>query len=443
MKASAEGATAPETLRLPDRIGDVLWRVVHDTRRRDNDLRRKDRGGIGRGHARGNQCRNEPARQDGDGMADLNRTALYDLHIELGARMVPFAGYEMPVQYPSGVMKEHLHTTEKAGLFDVSHMGQVVLWPESGKYEDAALALENLVPVNVLDLKPKRQRYAMFTNDAGGIEDDLMLANLGDHIFVVVNAACKDADIAHMRHHLSDTCKIEVLEDRALLALQGPAAEAALAKLAPEVVTMKFMDVTALSINGVDCVISRSGYTGEDGYEISVPSKDAEALARALLADPDVEPIGLGARDSLRLEAGLCLYGHDIDQTTSPVEAALDWAIQKARRRGGERAGGFPGADRILRELETGPSRRRVGILPDGRAPMREGTPLYAAQTGGGPIGNITSGAFGPSIERPMSMGYVGIDHAVDGTQIYGEVRGKRMPATVAPMPFRASTFKR
>ncbi len=376
-------------------------------------------------------------------MADLNRTALYDLHLELGAKMVPFAGYEMPVQYPMGVMKEHLHTHKKAGLFDVSHMGQVMLRPKSGNYADAALALEKLVPVNVLDLKPKRQRYAMFTNAQGGIEDDLMLANLGDSIFVVVNAACKDADIAHMRAYLSDSCKVEVLADRALLALQGRAAEKALAKLTPVATTMKFMDVTVTAINGVDCLVSRSGYTGEDGYEISLPSKDAEALARALLADPDVEPIGLGARDSLRLEAGLCLYGHDIDTTTTPIEAALDWSIQKPRRRGGERAGGFPGADRILHELETGPTRRRVGILPVGRAPMREGTELYATETGGAPIGKVTSGAFGPTIERPMSMGYVTIDHAGDGTQIYGEVRGKRMPATVAPMPFRPSTFKR
>ena len=376
-------------------------------------------------------------------MADLKRTALYDLHLELGAKMVPFAGYEMPVQFPLGVMKEHLHTREKAGLFDVSHMGQVMLRPKSGNYADAALALEKLVPVNVLDLKPLRQRYAMFTNDAGGIEDDLMLANLGDSIFVVVNAACKEADIAHMRRHLGDICEVDVLKDRALLALQGPAAESALSQLSPGVAGLKFMDVAVLAIDGAECLVSRSGYTGEDGYEISVPQKEAESLARALLVMEDVEPIGLGARDSLRLEAGLCLYGHDIDQTTSPVEGAIEWAIQKARRKGGERAGGFPGADRILSELENGTSRRRVGILPDGRAPMREGTELYASETGGDPIGKITSGAFGPTIERPMSMGYVGIDHAADGTQIYGEVRGKRMPATVAPMPFRPSTFKR
>ncbi len=376
-------------------------------------------------------------------MTDLKRTALYNLHIELGAKMVPFAGYEMPVQYPLGVMKEHLHTREKAGLFDVSHMGQVVLWPKSGSYADAALALEQLVPVNVLDLEPMRQRYAMFTNNAGGIEDDLMFANLSDRIFVVVNAACKEADIAHMQKHLSDSCRIEVLTDRALLALQGPFAEAVLAQHAPEVAAMKFMDVTAVAVDGGDCVISRSGYTGEDGFEISVPQSDVVALARALLNHPEVEPIGLGARDSLRLEAGLCLYGNDIDSTTSPAEGALEWAIQKARRKNGERAGGFPGADRVLEELESGAKRRRVGILPDGRAPMREGTVLFASDSGGDPIGKVTSGAFGPTIERPMSMGYVGIDHAAHGTQIYGEVRGKRMPATVAPMPFRASTFKR
>ena len=376
-------------------------------------------------------------------MADLNRTALYDLHLELGAKMVPFAGYEMPVQYPLGVMKEHLQTREKAGLFDVSHMGQVMLHPKCGDYADAALALENLVPVNVLDLKPMRQRYAMFTNDAGGIEDDLMLANLGDAIFVVVNAACKDADIAHMRKNLSGTCEIEVLKDRALLALQGPAAEMVLANLAPAVAGMKFMDVASVTLLGAGCLVSRSGYTGEDGYEISVPQDTATALARALIADPNVEPIGLGARDSLRLEAGLCLYGHDIDTTTSPVEAALEWAIQKARRTGGERAGGFPGAARILKELGGGAPRRRVGILPEGRAPMREGTELFATETGGELIGRVTSGAFGPTIERPMSMGYVATAYAADGTRIFGEVRGKRMAATVAPMPFRPSTFKR
>ena len=357
--------------------------------------------------------------------------------------MVPFAGYEMPVQYRLGVMKEHLHTRAAAGLFDVSHMGQVLLRPRSGRLEDAAAALETLVPVSVLGLREGRQRYAMFTNEAGGILDDLMIANRGDHLFVVVNAACKLADVSHMRAHLSGSCEIEVAGDRALIALQGPGAEEALARLNPYVEGMRFMDSVNLGFFGEECWVSRSGYTGEDGFEISVPEGKAEELARALLAMEEVEPIGLGARDSLRLEAGLCLYGHDIDETTSPVEAALEWAIQKVRRRGGEREGGFPGAARILRELEEGAARRRVGILPEGRAPMREGTELFAEGEGGEPIGKVTSGAFGPSIGRPVSMGYVAIEHAAEGSTIYGEVRGKRLPATVSPLPFRPSTYKR
>ncbi|MCZ4353252.1 glycine cleavage system aminomethyltransferase GcvT [Roseovarius aestuarii] len=374
----------------------------------------------------------------------LRQTPLHALHIELGAKMVPFAGYEMPVQYPLGVMKEHLHTRNKAGLFDVSHMGQVVVWPKSGEYEQAALAMERLVPVDVAGLGEMRQRYGMFTNDAGGILDDLMLANLGNHLFVVVNAGCKQADIEHMKAHLSDSCDIEVLDDRALLALQGPAAETALARLQPAVTDMKFMDVARdVDIAGINVVISRSGYTGEDGYEISVADTDAVALARALLALEEVEPIGLGARDSLRLEAGLCLYGHDIDTKTTPAEAALGWAIQKVRRAGGKREGGFPGADVILPQLIEGASRRRVGLRPDGRAPMREGTVLFAGAEGGEAIGTITSGAFGPTIEGPMSMGYVPADLAAPGTQVYGEVRGKRQPAQVAALPFTTPNFKR
>ncbi|MGJ8585851.1 MAG: glycine cleavage system aminomethyltransferase GcvT [Marinosulfonomonas sp.] len=376
-------------------------------------------------------------------MSDLKRTILFDLHTELGAKMVPFAGYEMPVQYPMGVMKEHLHCRAEAGLFDVSHMGQVILRARSGSYEDAALALERLVPVSVLGLKPMRQRYAMFTNDTGGIQDDLMLANMGDHIFVVVNAACKEADIAHMGAELADVCEIEVLEDRALLALQGPGAEAALATLAPAVADMVFMDVAEVDILGAACLVSRSGYTGEDGFEISVPQGSAVAVARALLNINSVAPIGLGARDSLRLEAGLCLYGNDIDSSTSPVEGAIEWAIQKPRRKGGDREGGFPGAERILEELESGVSRRRVGILPEGRAPMREGTKLFAQAEGGEEIGVVTSGAFGPSIGRAMSMGYVTTAFSDHDTLIYGDVRGKRLLAKVAPMPFRPSTYKR
>lgn len=375
-------------------------------------------------------------------MSDLKRTGLYDLHLELGAKMVPFAGYEMPVQYPLGVMKEHIHTRENAGLFDVSHMGQVLVRPKSGDVADAALAFETLVPVSLLALKEGRQRYAMFTNDAGGIMDDLMVANRGDHLFVVVNAACKDADIAHMRANLSDTCEIEVIEDRSLLALQGPLAEAALNGISP-VADMKFMDVAVVPSEFGDLWVSRSGYTGEDGFEVSVANDQAVAFARALLAAGGVQAIGLGARDSLRLEAGLCLYGNDIDETTSPVEAALEWAIQKVRRKGGDREGGFPGADRILNELENGTSRRRVGILPEGRAPMRAHTMLFASEDAAEPMGEVTSGAFGPTIGRPMSMGYVATEFAETGTRIFAEVRGKRLPATIADMPFRPSTYKR
>ncbi len=376
-------------------------------------------------------------------MTDLHRTCLHDLHVELGARMVPFAGYEMPVQYPMGVLKEHLHCRAEAGLFDVSHMGQVLLRPKSGDVADAARALETLVPVDILSLKEGRQRYALFTNDHGGILDDLMVANRGDHLFLVVNAACKQADIAHLRAHLGDDCEIEPVTDRGLLALQGPKAEAALEAVAPGVAAMKFMDVKIVASDWGELWVSRSGYTGEDGFEISVPEAGAEGFARALLAQEAVAPIGLGARDSLRLEAGLCLYGSDIDESTSPVEAALEWAVQKVRRRGGDREGGFPGADRILREFEQGAGRRRVGLRPEGRAPMRSHTVLFAGPEGGQPVGGVTSGAYGPSVEAPVSMGYVAIDHAADGVRIFGEVRGKRQPVSVVPMPFRPAAYKR
>jgi aminomethyltransferase len=373
-------------------------------------------------------------------MPALNRTPLHDLHAALGAKMVPFAGYEMPVQYGPGVMKEHLWTRNHAGLFDVSHMGQVILRPVSGDIADAARAFETLVPVSLLSLKEGRQRYAMFTNDQGGILDDLMVAHRGDHLFAVVNAACKDSDIAHMTANLSDQMQVVPVTDRGLLALQGPDAERVLAALVPDVADMRFMDVGVFDWNDVELWVSRSGYTGEDGFEISVPAPQSVDLAQALLADDKVEPIGLGARDSLRLEAGLCLYGSDIDDTTTPIEAALNWAIQKARRSGGERAGGFPGADVILGQLETGVLRRRVGLRPEGRAPMRAGTKIFAGDT---QVGTITSGAFGPSLGAPMSMGYVAVDHATTGTTLEGEVRGKRMPVTVADLPFRPSTYKR
>ena len=373
-------------------------------------------------------------------MTDLLQLPLHALHVELGGRMVPFAGYEMPVQYPAGVMAEHLHTRAAVGLFDVSHMGQVILRPRDGM---AALVagFEAMMPVDVAGLAEGRQRYGLFTNDAGGILDDLMFANRGDHLFVVVNAACKAADIAHLQAHLDAVAVVEAITDRALLALQGPLAEAALSRLVPGVAAMRFMDVVVFDSLFGALWISRSGYTGEDGFEISVPDGGARGLADALLASPEVAPIGLGARDSLRLEAGLCLYGHDIDEGTSPVEAALTWAIQKVRRTGGARAGGFPGAARILRELDEGPERKRIGLRPDGRAPMREGTLLFAPD--GTPVGTVTSGGFGPSVSAPLAMGYVARHFADVGTALTGEVRGKHLGVTVCELPFQPTTYKR
>jgi glycine cleavage system T protein (aminomethyltransferase) len=373
----------------------------------------------------------------------LKRTPLHGLHKTLAARMVPFAGYDMPVQYPQGVLREHLHTRENAGLFDVSHMGQIALTAKSGRVEDAAAALETLVPQDILGLPRGRQRYAQFTNEDGGILDDLMVANGGSYLFLVVNAACKEADEAHLRAHLSDTCVIEPLNDRALIALQGPKAEAVLTKFCAEAAAMRFMDVGPRQVMGIDCVVSRSGYTGEDGFEISVPADRAEELARALLAESDVQPIGLGARDSLRLEAGLCLYGHDIDTTTTPVEAALEWSVQKVRRPGGARAGGFLGAEKILAQFAQGAPRRRAGLRPEGRAPVREGANLFADETANAPVGKVTSGGFGPTLNGPAAMGYLPTALAATDTQVFAEVRGQRMPLRVAATPFVKNTYKR
>ena len=373
----------------------------------------------------------------------LKRTPLHPLHVASGGKMVPFAGYDMPVQYTTGVLREHLHTRQAAGLFDVSHMGQIALRAKSGKVEDAALALERLVPQDILGLAPGRQRYAQFTNGAGGLLDDLMVANFGSHLFLVVNAACKALDEAHLRANLSETCVIEPLPDRALIALQGPKASSVLAKFCADAASMRFMDSGPRSIDGIDCFVSRSGYTGEDGFEISVPADHAERLAKALLGDSDVLPIGLGARDSLRLEAGLCLYGHDIDTTTTPVEGALEWSIQKSRRHGGARAGGFPGADKILSQLEQGAPRRRVGLRPEGRAPVREGAPLFQDAASSLQIGAVTSGGFGPSINTPVAMGYLPASHTAIGGLVFAELRGQRLPLRVAAMPFVPNTYKR
>lgn len=366
--------------------------------------------------------------RSGDGET-LSRTPLHDLHVELGARMVPFAGYEMPVQYPGGILEEHRHTRCRAGLFDVSHMGQVRL---TGG--DAAAALESLVPMDIRGLAEWRQRYALFTNPKGGIEDDLMVTNAGDHLFMVVNAARKAHDIAHLRSGLAGRCDIEELADRALLALQGPQAADVLTRLAPDVAALRFMTACRTTVAGAECFVTRSGYTGEDGFEISVPAERALELARTLLAAAEVAPVGLGARDSLRLEAGLCLYGHDIDSGTTPVEAGLTWAIQKVRRRGGAREGGFPGAEVILRQIEEGVARRRVGLRPAGRAPVREGAEL--TEDAGRVVGRVTSGGFGPTVGGPVAMGYVESEFAAAGTGLNATVRGKALPVTVTPMPF-------
>jgi aminomethyltransferase len=398
---------------------------------------------------------------------ELKRTPLHALHMRLGGRMVPFAGYDMPVQYASGIIKEHLHTRRAAGLFDVSHMGQIALRPRSGLIADAARALEALLPGDMLGLAAGRQRYTVLTNSAGGILDDLMVSNHGDHLMLVVNAARKVFDEAHLRSHLSNSCVIEPLIDRAFLALQGPSAEAVLATFAPDVRAFRFMDVGAVTLMGATCLVSRSGYTGEDGFEISVPSEIAEPLWDALLRNPAVAPVGLGARDSLRLEAGLCLYGADLDETTTPVEAALEWAIGKARRTGGERAGGFPGAETILGQLpppyppptlpspasggglgrgagvgRMGVTRRRVGLRPGGRAPVRAGAPVFRNEGDAAPVGVVTSGSFAVSLNVPVALGYVPPDAAVPGTRAFTEIRGKRLGLTVSKLPFVPARYK-
>jgi len=367
----------------------------------------------------------------------LKKTPLFDLHVELGGKMVPFAGYEMPVQYPLGVKKEHLHTRDQAGLFDVSHMGQVKLTGEN-----AAAALEKLVPVDIIDLPAGKQRYALFTSEDGGIMDDLMVTNYGDWIYVVVNAACKEQDIAHMQANLGEGVELEVLDDRALVAVQGPTAAAAIARLAPEVADMVFMDSRQMKIDGVDCFVSRSGYTGEDGFEISIPTADADRLCRLFLEQPEIEAIGLGARDSLRLESGLCLYGNDIDSTTTPLEGSLIWAISKCRRADGERAGGFPGEEKILGQIANKDwTRKRVGLLGEGRAPVREGTELFDAD--GNKIGTVTSGTFGPTVGKPVAMAYVETAFSALDTVVYAEVRGKKLPMTVSRMPFIEQRYYR
>lgn len=372
----------------------------------------------------------------------LLKTPLHDLHVEMGARMVPFAGYSMPVQYPAGLMAEHLHTRTAAGLFDVSHMGQLRL-----EGPDAASALETLMPVDVLDLPPGKQRYGLLLNDEGGIIDDLMFFNRdvgnGGDLFIIVNGACKIGDIAHIRAKIGKRCDVIPMPDMALLALQGPQAVTALQRLAPGVENLVFMTGGRFTVAGCDCFLTRSGYTGEDGFEISVPAAQADKLTRALLAEPEVKPIGLGARNSLRLEAGLCLYGNDIDTTTTPVEASLNWAIQKVRRTGGARAGGFPGADKILAQLSGASTlpRKRVGLIALERVPVRDHTTLHGPD--GAQVGEVTSGLLGPSINQPVAMAYVSPEFTSIGTRVNAMVRGKPVAMEVCAMPFVPAHYYR
>ncbi|MCW8914910.1 MAG: glycine cleavage system aminomethyltransferase GcvT [Magnetovibrio sp.] len=366
-----------------------------------------------------------------DSQEDLQTTPLDSLHRELGAKMVPFAGYDMPVQYPAGILKEHLHTRESASLFDVSHMGQAFLMGD-----EAIEAFETLVPGDYQVMAEGKTRYTVLLNDQGGILDDLMATRIAGGLYLVVNAACKDQDFAHIEAGTAGKANLEILTDRALLALQGPKAGDVLARLAPETEDMKFMNFREVNIQGHECFVTRSGYTGEDGFEISVPSKDAEAFAKLLLSQPEVEPAGLGSRDSLRLEAGLCLYGHDITTETTPIEGDIKWVVNKRRRE----EGGFPGAAIILDQLANGTERLRVGILPDGRAPAREGTEIQ--DTNGNTIGTITSGGFGPSVGGPVAMGYVATAFAEPGTAINLIVRGKPLAAKVVKMPFTDKSYK-
>lgn len=370
----------------------------------------------------------------------LLKTPLYDLHLELGAKMVPFAGYDMPVQYPLGVLKEHNHTREQAGLFDVSHMGQVRV-----KGAGIAEALEKLVPVELGKLSIFKQTYALFTTSDGGISDDLIITRWAEEeFFLVVNAACKDQDIAYLKANL-EGFELEVIEDHALLALQGPSARAVLDELIPSTAELRFMSSTwgELNIDGetVKCFVTCSGYTGEDGYEISIPANKAAAFAKQLLAFEQVEAIGLGARDSLRLEVGLCLYGHDLDTNTSPIEAGLLWSISKSRRAGGEKEGGFPGSEHILNQIAEGAPRKRVGLKINGRAPVREGAELVDSE--GNTIGQVTSGGFGPTAGAPVAMGYVRSEHAAIGSQIGVVLRGKTLEVEVVKMPFVPQNYVR
>ncbi len=370
-------------------------------------------------------------------------TPLYELHREQGARFAAFAGYEMPMQYAAGILKEHLHTRQAAGIFDVSHMGQIAVRPRRGELDVAQRALERVVPGDVLGLAVGQQRYSVLTNADGGIIDDVMVGNLGDHLLLIVNASRKAEDLSHLQTELAEDCLVEELTDRALVAVQGPASASLVTRLGMEATKLRFMHIGRSEFDGVACTISRSGYTGEDGFEISVPATLAEALARRLLTQPETRMVGLGARDTLRLEAGLCLYGADLDESVTPIQAGLAWVIGQARRPGGERAGGFLGAERIFAQLEKRPARFRVGVKPSDRTIIRAGTTLFADASGGHAIGSVTSGGFGPSVNGPIAMAYVAADYAPPRKALWAEVRGRRIPAEVAALPFVPHRYKR
>ncbi len=376
-------------------------------------------------------------------MNNLHRTSLYSLHRELNAKTIPFAGYEMPVNYPLGILNEHVHCRKSAGLFDVSHMGQIKISSKSISMHELAGELEKLIPIDLISLSKDRQRYGFITNEKGGVIDDLMISNRGDHFFVVVNASRKEVDTNYFREKLISEVDILVETQRSLVALQGPLAERALSSIIQGIESMNFMDVRNMLFNNEEIYISRSGYTGQDGFEISLPNDVSESFCRSLLNIKEVEAIGLGARDTLRLECGLCLYGQDLDEEITPVEAGLSWAIQKVRRTNGERAGGFPGAEIILDQIDKHPNRKRIGLLPVGKAPIRHGTKLFKDETGSQEIGIVTSGGYSPTTEKPISMGYLEGSSIEEDKLVYGEVRDKLLPLKIIKLPFVNTSFKK
>ena len=376
-------------------------------------------------------------------MNKLNRTALYDLHRSLGAKSIPFAGYEMPVNYPLGIMKEHLYCRKSAGLFDVSHMGQLVISSTTQSMQSIATELEKLLPIDILGLEEDRQRYGFLPNSQGGIIDDLMISNRGDHFFAVINASRKEIDFKYFKENISKEIDVELISTRSLIAIQGPKSEKILSSQIGELSSLNYLDVKNFTYNGEILWVSRSGYTGQDGFEISIPNSLCEVFCKSILEQKGIEPIGLGARDTLRLECGLCLYGQDLNETITPIEAGLKWAIQKVRRTGGAREGGFTGQEKILAQIDTPPSFKREAFFPDGKAPLRSGTKLFSDDSGKNEIGLITSGSYSPTLERPISMGYLNYTKFKVGDPIFGELRTKFFPIKRTKLPFVPTSFKR